>query len=141
MDVDVDQAPRDVIGLIEERPDRHDSRIIDQDVDWALRRLGGIDEGRERLAIGDVEAQPDRPQPRRRRLNRRDVDVAQRQPGAVPAQALGGRGADPARSTGDRNVQPQHPDRIGHETTLPCAPPHASREPARRSSGAAPTSQ
>ena len=52
--------------------------------------------------FGDVEAQPDRPQPRRRRLDRRDVDVAQRHACAVPAQALRGRGADPARLLGRR---------------------------------------
>jgi hypothetical protein len=105
VDVDREQALRDLVGLLEERPDRHDARVVDQDVERSLRRLGRVEERGERLASRDVEAQTDCPKSRRRRLGRGDVEVAERHACTVPAEALHGRGADPARAAGDGHVQ------------------------------------
>jgi len=45
IDVDVELPPRDVVALLEERPDRHDPGVVDRDIDRALRRLDGVEEG------------------------------------------------------------------------------------------------
>ena len=54
--VDFDRGADRLLGLLEERPDRHHPCVVDQHVDVATAvgaRL--VEERRERLAVGDVE--------------------------------------------------------------------------------------
>jgi hypothetical protein len=88
VDVDVELAAGDVVGFGEERPDRHDPCVVDQDIQRPLRLLGGVDEGRDGVAIADVETEADGAEPRRSRLDGADVDVAQGDEGAVATQPL-----------------------------------------------------
>src|SRR5205814_1294808 len=53
--VHVDLAASDLIGLLVERPDPVDAGVVDDDVERAIGVLGCVEEGGERVAVGDVE--------------------------------------------------------------------------------------
>jgi hypothetical protein len=58
VDVDVDQAHRGRLVLVEEASQRHDAGVVDEHVERPEALLGGIDEGLERVALGHVELEP-----------------------------------------------------------------------------------
>ena len=60
-DVDVDLALGGLVGLLEERAELHDPRVVDEDVDRPELLLGVLDELLDRRAVGDVELEGDRP--------------------------------------------------------------------------------
>jgi hypothetical protein len=49
------------VVLLLEGPDRHDPRVVDEDVDRAQPALDLVQEGGEARAIGDVERERQRP--------------------------------------------------------------------------------
>jgi hypothetical protein len=106
--VDLDRRPDRLLGLVEERPDRHHARVVDQHVDVAAAvgaRL--VEERRERLAVGDVERVArhlaELGQLRHRRLLQSDVTVTDHHAGAASQQGLGGGITDTAGGAGDRD--------------------------------------
>ncbi len=119
--IDVEDALGRRVVLVEERPDRHDPGVVDQHVDGAQLRLGVVQEARERLVLGHVQAQGDRRRPQlpcggARRL---DVEVADRHAHAHARQRLCRRAPDPARRPGDRGgLTCQDARLLGHLTNL-----------------------
>ena len=108
VEIDLDGRPDRLLGLLEEGPDRHHARVVDEDVDVAAAVGAGLVEERsERLAIGHVQrVARHRPEPGEigdGRLLERHVAVADDHPRAARQQRLGGRKADAAGGAGDRD--------------------------------------
>ena len=108
VEVDVDHALGGRVGLLDERPDRHDPRVVDQDVERAELALDLVEERREARAIGHVERQPDRSVTELvgRPLRQRRVDVADRDLRTLGDQRRRGGPADAAGAAGDRDHLP-----------------------------------
>ena len=106
--VDFDRGADRLLGLFEERTDRHHAGVVDQHIDVATAvgaRL--VEERRERLPVGDVERiagdLAELGQSGDGRLLQRDVPVADDDPRAAGQQCLGGRESDTAGGAGDRD--------------------------------------
>jgi hypothetical protein len=91
--------------LVEERPDGHDPGVVDEDVDRADCGLDVVDELLERGPVGDVELEAlSRLRERLSSLLRKLlIEVADRDRCAFARKRSGGRGADSARATRDRD--------------------------------------
>ena len=105
VDVDVELAADRVVRLLDERRHRHDPGVVDDHVDRAELAFGGVEEGGEGTAVGDVERQRDRAaaQARGRLLGQRQVEVADRDAAALADQRRRRRLADPPGAPGDRH--------------------------------------
>lgn len=106
VEVDLDRRANRLLGLLEERPDRHDTRVVDQHVDVAAAvRAGLVQERRERLAIGDVErvtrCRAEIRELGDRRLLKGHVTITDDHSCAALEQSFGGGVADAPRGTGD----------------------------------------
>ena len=107
--VDVDHPLGHRVGLLDERPDRHDPGVVDQHVERSEALLDLVQEALEARAIGDVERQPDRaaaesPARSARRAPDSMSPIATRAPCVISAG--GGRAADSPRAAGDRDDLP-----------------------------------
>ncbi len=104
MHVDVDLAVGDEVGLLEERAELHDPRVVDEHVERAEIRLDAVDERLEGGPVGDVErvALRVRAELRRRGLRGREIEVADRDLHPLAEKVAGGLLADAARAAGDR---------------------------------------
>ena len=94
-----------VVGLLDEGRHRHDPGVVDHHVERPELALGGVEEGGEGAAVGDVERQGDRAAAEAggRRLGQLQVEVADRDAAALADQRGGGCLADPPGSAGDRH--------------------------------------
>jgi hypothetical protein len=91
--------------LVEERPDGHDPRVVDEDIDRADCGLDVVDELLERRPVRDVEMEAlsglgERLSSLLRKLL---IEVADRDRRALARKRSGRRGADSARATRDRD--------------------------------------
>ena len=108
VEIDLDRGPDRLLGLLEERTDRHHACVVDQYVDVAVTIGAGlVEEGGERFAVGDVERVPgylaELGEVGDGRLLDRHVAVADDHPRAAGQQRLGGRVPDAAGGAGDRD--------------------------------------
>ena len=104
--VDVDDPPGHLVGLLEHRPERHDAGVVDEDVDRSDRgdllqergprgRVGDVERsGHDAVAelVGDGAGQV-------------GVAVADRHAGALTGEPGGGGAADAAGTSGDDDGQ------------------------------------
>ena len=54
-DVDIEDAVGHVVGLVEKWSDRHDPRVVDQDIERPEGGFGLVEEVGEPVRVGDVE--------------------------------------------------------------------------------------
>jgi hypothetical protein len=104
VDVDVQNAPGDGVGLVDDLADGHDARVVDQDVDRAELALYLVEEIRERIPVCDIEfAVHVQAQVGAGLLHGRLVDVADGHLGAQLVQRGGGGQTDTAGTAGDHD--------------------------------------
>ena len=110
---------RDVLGVVHvagryhltdkdflsEGADRHDSGVVDQDVERTELPLGGVEETPERVLVGDVELEGDDAAAELAGglLRELEVQVADRDPRSPAHQRGRGRLADPSGAARDRD--------------------------------------
>ena len=122
VEVDVDHPLRGRIGLVDERADRHDPGVVDEDVERAEPALNLDKEGFEAGAVGDVECQADGAAAELGSclLGQRGLDVADRDPGALRDQRGRRRPPDSPCSAGDSDdLAGERSWSLGHVTRPP----------------------
>jgi hypothetical protein len=103
--------------LLLERRDRHDPRVVDEDVDRPEPALDLVQERGEAGEVGHVEVEADHAlaELRRRALGGRRVDVPDRDAGALADERLGERPPDPpATARDDGDLAAQRARLLGH---------------------------
>jgi len=85
VEVDVELAPDRLVGLVDQLGHRHDPGVVDHHVDGSQLALGGVEEGGEGAAIGDIEGERHRPSPktRGRLFGQGEVEVSDRHAAAL----------------------------------------------------------
>jgi hypothetical protein len=128
VDVDVDQPGRGRVVLLDEAPQRHDPRVVDEHVDRAQALLDGVDERLEGVAPGHVEREALRvgADLGGGLAGEVDVEIADRDRHALAHEGLRGRLADAARGTGDRRYLPDE------DAGLLCHPGDSPPAPAQQ---------
>ena len=102
-EVDVDHPLRGRVGLLDERTDRHDPRVVDEDVEGAESRLDLVEEASKARSLGHIERQPDGAGAEllSRLLRQARIDVADRDPRALSEKRHSRCAADAACAPGD----------------------------------------
>ncbi len=118
-DVDVEDPLSGRVVLVDERADRHDPGVVDQDVHRTELLFGCVQELGERGPVGHVERQPHGAVAELGGglLGRLQVDVADRHPHALAQERLRGGATDATRAAGDRGgLSGEDTGLLGHES-------------------------